>query len=84
MTFFERYFELLDGPEPHSSLDLVAEGVEFTIQWADGDDARSSWRPPTNCRLARSLPSAHWIANSTSSATNSREECGSGPSRAAK
>jgi hypothetical protein len=41
MTFFERYFELLDGPEPHSSLELVAEGVEFTIQWADGDDARS-------------------------------------------
>ena len=29
-------------------------------------------------------PSAHWIANSTSSATSSSEECGSGPSRAAK
>ena len=27
MTFFERYFELLDGPDPHSSLGLVAEDV---------------------------------------------------------
>ena len=42
MTFFERYFELLDGPEPHSSLDLVADDVEFSIQWAAGDDRRSS------------------------------------------
>jgi hypothetical protein len=41
MTFFERYFELLDGPEPHSSLALVAPDVAFTIQWADGDDAHS-------------------------------------------
>jgi hypothetical protein len=42
MSFFERYFELLDGPEPHSSLDLVAEDVEFSIQWAAGTDRRSS------------------------------------------
>jgi hypothetical protein len=42
MTFFERYFEALDGPEPHSSLDLVAEDVEFAIQWAAGADRRSS------------------------------------------
>jgi hypothetical protein len=41
MTFFERYFALLDGPEPHSSLALVAPDLAFTIQWADGDDARS-------------------------------------------
>ena len=42
MTFFERYFELLDGPEPHSSLDLVADDVEFSIQWAAAADRRSS------------------------------------------
>jgi len=40
-TFFERYFGLLDGPEPHSSLDLVADDVEFSIQWA-GDASRKS------------------------------------------
>src|SRR3954451_23051700 len=42
MTFFERYFELLDGPDPHSSLELVADDVEFSIQWAAGADRRSS------------------------------------------
>ena len=42
MTFFERYFERLDGPDPHSSLELVADDVEFSIQWAAGDDRRSS------------------------------------------
>jgi hypothetical protein len=42
MTFFERYFERLDGPDPHSSLELVAEDVEFSIQWAGGGDRRSS------------------------------------------
>jgi hypothetical protein len=41
MTFFERYFALLDGPEPHASLELVADAVDFTIQWASGDDERS-------------------------------------------
>ena len=41
MTFFERYFAALDGPDPHASLELVADDVEFTIQWADGADARS-------------------------------------------
>jgi hypothetical protein len=40
-TFFERYFELLDGPDPHSSLELVAADVEFSIQWA-ADDTRKS------------------------------------------
>jgi hypothetical protein len=42
MTFFERYFEALDGPDPQSSLDLVAEDVEFSIQWAAGSDRKSS------------------------------------------
>lgn len=42
MTFFERYFERLDGADPHSSLELVAEDVEFSIQWAAGSDRKSS------------------------------------------
>ena len=41
MSFFERYFAALDGPDPHSSLELVAEDVEFTIQWARGSDGGS-------------------------------------------
>jgi hypothetical protein len=41
MTFFERYFELLDGPDPQSSLALVADNVEFSIQWA-ADASRKS------------------------------------------
>jgi hypothetical protein len=41
MSFFERYFAALDGPDPHSSLELVADSVTFTIQWADGADAQS-------------------------------------------
>src|SRR5215211_6619552 len=28
MTFFERYFAALDGPEPYSSLGLVADDLE--------------------------------------------------------
>ena len=39
--FFDRYFEALDGPDPHSSLELVAEDVEFSIQWARGSDRGS-------------------------------------------
>ena len=42
MTFFERYFELLDGPDPHSSLDLVSEDLEFSIQWAADGSRKSS------------------------------------------
>jgi hypothetical protein len=42
MTFFERYFELLDGPDPHRSLELVAEDVEFSIQWAADATRKSS------------------------------------------
>jgi hypothetical protein len=41
MTFFERYFQRLDGPDPHSSLELVTEDVEFSIQWAAGADRKS-------------------------------------------
>jgi ketosteroid isomerase-like protein len=41
MSFFERYFAALDGPDPHASLELVADDVEFTIQWAGGTDRAS-------------------------------------------
>jgi len=41
-TFFERYFELLDGPDPHSSLELVAHDLEFSIQWAADGTRKSS------------------------------------------
>ena len=41
MSFFERYFAALDGSHPHSSLDLVAEDVEFSIQWARAGDRAS-------------------------------------------
>jgi hypothetical protein len=41
MSFFERYFAALDGPDPYSSLDLVAEDLEFAIEWATGTDRRS-------------------------------------------
>jgi hypothetical protein len=41
VSFFERYFAALDGPDPHSSLDLVAEDVEFSIQWSGGADGAS-------------------------------------------
>ena len=36
MSFFERYFAALDGPDPHSSLELVAENVEFSINGPAG------------------------------------------------
>ena len=42
MTFFERYFERLDGDDPHSALELVAGDVEFSIQWAAAADRKSS------------------------------------------
>jgi hypothetical protein len=42
MTFFERYFAALDGPDPHSSLELVSDEVEFAIQWAAGGDRKST------------------------------------------
>ena len=42
MTFFERYFAALDGPDPYSSLELVSDEVEFAIQWAAGGDRKST------------------------------------------
>jgi ketosteroid isomerase-like protein len=42
MTFFERYFQALDGPDPHSSLALVADNVEFAIEWANGEDRKAT------------------------------------------
>jgi hypothetical protein len=42
MTLFERYFELLDGPDPYSSLELVSDDVEIAIQWAAAADRKSS------------------------------------------
>jgi hypothetical protein len=42
MTFFERYFERLDGDDPHSALELVSEDCEFSIQWANAADRKSS------------------------------------------
>ncbi len=42
MTFFERYFERLDSDDPHSALELVADDVKFSIQWAAGADRKSS------------------------------------------
>ena len=42
MTFFERYFERLDGDDPLSALELVAEDVQFSIQWAAAANRKSS------------------------------------------
>ena len=42
MTFFERYFERLDGPDPHRALELVSDDCEFSIQWAAGEDRKST------------------------------------------
>ncbi len=41
MTFFERYFAALDGPDPYASLELVSPDVRFCIQWARDDDRSS-------------------------------------------
>ena len=41
MSFFERYFAALDGPDPYSSLDMVAQDVEFAIEWATSTDRKS-------------------------------------------
>jgi hypothetical protein len=41
MSFFERYFAALDGPDPYSSLELVSPDVEFAIQWARDADRAS-------------------------------------------
>ena len=41
MSFFARYFAALDGPDPYSSLDMVADDLEFAIEWAPGTDRKS-------------------------------------------
>ena len=41
MSFFRRYFAALDGPDPYSSLGMVADDVEFAIEWAPGTDRKS-------------------------------------------
>src|SRR6201987_2196315 len=41
MSFFERYFAAVDGPDPYSSLDMVADDLEFAIEWATGTDRKS-------------------------------------------
>ncbi len=41
-SFFERYFAALDGPDPYTSLELVADDIEFVIQWASGPERRST------------------------------------------
>jgi hypothetical protein len=40
MSFFERYFAALDGPDPLSCLELVDEDVSFSIHWSDGEKSR--------------------------------------------
>jgi len=42
MSFFERYFAALDGPEPYASLDLVSDDVEFAIEWANGGERKAT------------------------------------------
>jgi hypothetical protein len=42
MGFFERYFAALDGDDPHSSLELVSDEVEFAIQWGSGSHRKST------------------------------------------
>ena len=39
--FFDRYFEALDGDDPHSALDLVSDDLQFAILYAAGTDSRS-------------------------------------------
>jgi hypothetical protein len=37
MSFLERYFAALDGPDRFSSIEMVADDAEFSIQWATPD-----------------------------------------------
>ncbi len=41
MTFFEQYFVALNGPEPASSLDFVADEMRFAIFWTAGSGRES-------------------------------------------
>jgi hypothetical protein len=34
MSFFERYFAALDGPDPRSALELVSEDLRFAVLFA--------------------------------------------------
>jgi hypothetical protein len=40
VSFFERYFAALDGPDPLSCLELVDEDLSFSIHWSDGEKSR--------------------------------------------
>jgi SnoaL-like domain len=35
MSFFEQYFAALDGADPFSSLEFVADDVQFCIHWSN-------------------------------------------------
>ena len=39
--FFERFFAALDGDDPASALELVADDLEFAILWAPNAESRS-------------------------------------------
>ena len=39
--FFERFFAALDGDDPGSALELVADDLEFAILWAADAESRS-------------------------------------------
>jgi hypothetical protein len=41
MSFFERFFGALDGADPSSSLDFVAEQMQFAILWTTGSGPES-------------------------------------------
>ena len=40
-SFFRRFFAALDGEDPGSSMELVADDLEFSILWAPDEGARS-------------------------------------------
>jgi hypothetical protein len=40
-SFFERFFAALDGLDPGSALELVADDLEFAILWAPDAESRS-------------------------------------------
>jgi len=40
VSFFQRYFAALDGPDPLSCLELVDDDVNFSIHWSDGTKSR--------------------------------------------
>ncbi len=40
-SYFARFFAAIDGDEPYSAMDLVADDLEFSIIWAADTGARS-------------------------------------------